>query len=141
MNDMSVYKPQSEGMAITDLIKSRSQDSEQEEKQVEQYSVPIKKKHKYQAVKDILEKIEEPKKVKQPKENNYLGIVVEFLIILIIYVIMSQPVVISFTSHYIKQLNPGPDGQASMNGIIIYGTIMSVIFMVVRKLLFYKLQI
>jgi len=70
------------------------------------------------------------------QESDYLKTVVEFLILLTLYVIMSQPFVVSFVASYIKQLNPSDDGVVNMTGIIIYGTILTVLFMATRKIIY-----
>lgn len=74
------------------------------------------------------------------QENDYAKMFTEFLILLTIYVIMSQPFVISLASCYINQLNPSEEGTISLTGIIIYGIILTIMFFVVRKIVFYKLQ-
>lgn len=72
-------------------------------------------------------------------EHDYLKLPIEFLLLLTLYVIMSQPFVFSLASSYIKQLVPKSDGEISMSGIIIYGLIMTIMFMVVRKVVFSRL--
>ena len=69
---------------------------------------------------------------------NYGKMFTEFLILLTLYVVMSQPFVVSIASYYIHQLNPSEDGSIDMTGLIIYGLIMTVMFMVIRKLIFSK---
>jgi hypothetical protein len=64
----------------------------------------------------------------------------EFLLLLTLYVILSQPFVVSFASGYIYQLNPNEDGVISLTGIIIYGLILTVMFMVIRKVLFNRMS-
>lgn len=72
-------------------------------------------------------------------EADYLKTLTEFLLLLTLYVIMSQPFVVSMASGYIHQLNPTDEGTISMTGIIIYGLILTVMFMVVRKLIFSRM--
>lgn len=72
-------------------------------------------------------------------ETDYLKTLTEFLLLLTLYVIMSQPFVVSFTSSYIQQLNPTEEGTVNMSGIIIYGIIMIVLFMVVRRIVFSRM--
>jgi hypothetical protein len=72
-------------------------------------------------------------------ENDYLKLFVEFILLLTLYVIMSQPFVVSFASNYIVQLNPNEEGTISMMGIIIYGLIMTLMFFVIRKIMFSRM--
>lgn len=72
-------------------------------------------------------------------EADYLKTLTEFLLLLTLYVIMSQPFVVSVASGYIQQLNPSEEGTISMTGIIIYGLILTVMFMVVRKIIFSRM--
>jgi len=72
-------------------------------------------------------------------ETDYLKVLTEFLLLLTLYVIMSQPFVLSFASSYIQQLNPTEEGSVNMSGIIIYGMIMIVLFMVVRRIVFSRM--
>jgi len=73
-------------------------------------------------------------------ENDYLKLITEFLILLTLYVILSQPFVVESMSGYISQLNPNDDGTVNMTGIIIYGVLLTFLFIVVRKLVFSKLK-
>jgi hypothetical protein len=73
-------------------------------------------------------------------QDGYGMMIIEPILLLTIYVILSQPFAINFTSHYIDQLNPGEDGAIPLSGIIIYGIILVIMFMVLRKLIEYKLQ-
>lgn len=72
-------------------------------------------------------------------ETDYLKLFVEFLLLLTLYVVMSQPFIVSFASGYITQLNPDEEGAISMMGIIIYGLIMTIMFFVIRKIMFSKM--
>jgi hypothetical protein len=73
------------------------------------------------------------------ESEDYLKILTEFLLLLTLYVIMSQSFVVSVASGYIYQLNPTEEGSISMTGIIIYGLILTVMFMVVRKIIFSRM--
>jgi hypothetical protein len=59
----------------------------------------------------------------------------EPLILLIIYVIMSQSFVRELLGKYITILNPNEEGVVPIVGIIIYGIILVGLFMFVKKLL------
>lgn len=69
-------------------------------------------------------------------DNDYLKLIIEFLVLLTLYVIMSQPFTVSFLSGYISQLNPNDDGVVNMSGIVIYGFILTTLFFLTRRLLF-----
>jgi hypothetical protein len=60
-------------------------------------------------------------------------------IILIIYVILSQPLVNNAIGSYIVQINPNPiTKQVSFCGILIYGSILSISFLIIKMILFKK---
>src|SRR5690606_15700402 len=73
-------------------------------------------------------------------QHNFGMTIIEPLLLLTIYVIMSQPFVINFASHYVEQLNPSDDGSTPLSGILIYGIILVILFMVLRKIFQYKIQ-
>lgn len=59
----------------------------------------------------------------------------EPLLLLIIYIILSQPLVRDNIGKYIKQINPDETGRVSLMGIIIYGTLLVVLYSVTKMLL------
>lgn len=89
---------------------------------------------------DSEEEVEEPEKLKQVTEleSNYGKLLVEPLILLTLYVILSQPFVVSLFSTYITHLNPTDDGSISMSGILIYGLILTLLFVVTRHIVISK---
>ena len=72
------------------------------------------------------------------REIDYLKMFVEFLLLLSIYVIMSQPFIVSFASTYIQQLNPTDEGP-TLTGVIIYGFILTIIFIVIRQIIYSRM--
>ncbi len=64
-----------------------------------------------------------------------IDIVKEPLVLLIIYVMMSHESVRMTLGRYISQINPGQDGAVTMTGVVIYGIIFVMIFMLVKKYL------
>ena len=58
----------------------------------------------------------------------------DILIILVIYVILSQNTVKTFVGKYINSINPGSDGTVSFLGIVIYGTLLAVLYVIIRKI-------
>lgn len=69
--------------------------------------------------------------------RDYGMMIIEPLLLLTIYVIMSQPFSINFASNYIESLNPTDDGNIPLIGIVIYGIILVALFLVLRKLISY----
>ena len=59
----------------------------------------------------------------------------EPLIILVLFIILSQPMVKDTMGKYIPQINPCEDGQVSFTGVVIYGVLFAVLFALVKKFL------
>lgn len=59
----------------------------------------------------------------------------EPLIILVLFVILSQPQVRNFIGTYIKQINPDSQGRVSMLGVVIYGIILATLFSLSKRFL------
>ena len=57
------------------------------------------------------------------------------VIILIIYIILSQAVVRDTIGKYIKQINPDDEGKFSFVAVLIYGLILATLFVLVKKLI------
>jgi hypothetical protein len=57
------------------------------------------------------------------------------LILLVIYFILSQASVRQLFGKYITYINPNEEGIVSQAGIIIYGIILVVLFMIIKKFL------
>jgi hypothetical protein len=81
-----------------------------------------------------------PDPIATAMQDGYGMMIIEPLLLLTIYVILSQPFAINFASYYIDQLNPNEDGAIPLSGIIIYGVILVIMFMVLRRVVEYKLQ-
>ncbi len=75
----------------------------------------------------------------EEEETDYLRLIIEFILILTLYVVLSQQFVVSFATNYIQQLNPTEDGSVGLTGIMIYGLILTLTFMILRKLIFSRL--
>lgn len=71
-------------------------------------------------------------------DYNYGMIIIEPLLLLTIYVVLSQDFMIDFASRYIEQLNP-VNGGIPLSGIIIWGIVLVILFMSLRKIVQYKL--
>jgi len=72
-------------------------------------------------------------------EDNYGMLLIEPIILLSLYVIMTQPFMISFISGYSNYLKPNEDGEVGMIGVIIYGSILTILFLVLRKVIYSRL--
>ncbi|QKF93813.1 hypothetical protein QKU48_gp0355 [Fadolivirus algeromassiliense] len=59
----------------------------------------------------------------------------EPLVILVLYVIMSQSIVRETLAKYISQLNPDMEGKFSLTGVLIYGVLLAALFALVKKYL------
>jgi len=59
----------------------------------------------------------------------------DFLVLFILYFILSQEMIKDFFSKYFNCLNPDTEGKVGVQGVIIYGLILTVLFMLVRKLI------
>lgn len=57
------------------------------------------------------------------------------LIILVLFVILSQPVVRETIGTYIKQINPDIEGKVSLTGVVIYGIILATLYYLVKRFL------
>lgn len=57
------------------------------------------------------------------------------LVILVLFIILSQPVVKDTIGKYIPQINPGMEGQVSFTGVVIYGVLFAALFALVKKFL------
>ena len=58
----------------------------------------------------------------------------DFLILFVLYFVLSQEMIKDFFSKYFTSLNPDSEGKVGVQGVIIYGLILTVIYMLVRKL-------
>lgn len=59
----------------------------------------------------------------------------EPLIILVIFLILSENVVKNTIGRYIPQINPDFSGSVSRTGVIVYGVLLAVLFIVFKKIL------
>lgn len=58
----------------------------------------------------------------------------DFLILFILYFVLSQEMIKDFFAKYFSSLNPDFEGKISVQGVIIYGLILTVLFMLIRKI-------
>jgi hypothetical protein len=71
------------------------------------------------------------------KQNSCLDFIPETLqeplLLLLVFILLSQTVVKDTVGKYIKQINPDTDGKVSFVGILIYGVIFVVVFMLAKR--------
>ncbi len=100
-----------------------------------------KKKDKSRTVKEeIQEYIEEKNPI--PSTNNVLSdffndsnfSIKDFLILFTLYFLLSQEMIKDFFSKYFTSLNPDDEGKVGIQGVIIYGLILTVLFIGIKKL-------
>ena len=65
--------------------------------------------------------------------SNIPAILREPIIILILFIILSQPTVKDTLGKYINQLNPDMEGKFSFTGIVIFGIIFAALFALTKK--------
>lgn len=80
---------------------------------------------------------ESGEEISHKHENRFISgipkILREPLLILLIYIVMSQSVVRESLGKYFNQLNPDSEGKISFWGILIYGIIIAVIYAILKK--------
>jgi hypothetical protein len=85
---------------------------------------------------DYTEKEEDIKKNKKPEEYGYImEYIKEPLLVIIIYVVLSQAFVRKSIANYIPLINPREDGSVSFLAYVIYGTLLALVFMFFKKIL------
>ena len=87
---------------------------------------------------DILESIIESNEEEKKQDNpiiKLIDIAKDGLLLLIIFVILSQPFVRNFVGKYFNQINPDDQGNVSLIGVTIYGLILVVLYLFFRQLL------
>lgn len=70
------------------------------------------------------------------KEINLLDYVKEFILLLIVYIILSQPIVKEVIGKYLSQINPDSEGKVEIIGVVIYGVILSLSYLTLKYFLF-----
>ena len=76
-----------------------------------------------------------------PSTNSYLSWIFDscfnykdFLILFILYFILSQEMIKDFFSKYFTSLNPDDEGKVNIQGVIIYGLILTIFYILIRKI-------
>jgi hypothetical protein len=99
------------------------------------------KKHKKKKEIDIKETIEDfVVNNEMPNPTNYIHWFFDdcfnykdFLILFILYFVLSQEMIKDFFARYFTCLNPDDEGKIGVQGVIIYGLILTILFMIVKK--------
>ena len=58
----------------------------------------------------------------------------DFLVLFVLYFVLSQEMIKDFFAKYFSCLNPDDEGKIGIQGVIIYGLILTVLFMVIKKI-------
>ncbi len=100
-----------------------------------------KKKRKNKSVKDDLQDYVEDKNP-VPSTNKYLSMIFDesfdikdFFLLFGIYFLLSQNMIKDFFGKYFGCLNPDEDGKVHIQGVIVYGLILTTLYMLVKKLI------
>lgn len=166
--DMNIYKPSGKGTLITDLIKknnnncnnddnSTHSDSNDNHNDIKKLANDVnislqelekseknRKKIEYKIIPDsyhINDSNDDTISVETVEySNHYVETFIEIILLLTIYVILSQPFVVSFISKYVNPVNPSDNGHVRLTGLIIYGSILTLTFIVSRNILLTKIK-
>ncbi len=100
------------------------------------------KRKKNKKIKDIEETIENfVVDGEIPNKSDYAGWFFDecfnykdFIVLFVIYFILSQEMIKDFFSKYFSSLNPDSEGKVGVQGVIIYGLILTILFMLARNL-------
>ncbi len=98
-----------------------------------------KKKKKDKSIKeDLQDYMEEQNPV--PSTNKYLSMIFsdsfsvkDFFLLFGLYFLLSQSMIREFFAKYFTCLNPDDEGRINIQGVIVYGLILTVIFMLLKK--------
>jgi hypothetical protein len=121
------------------LSSNKYDDSDSESESLNKKKKKKKNKDKEKTLKEDLEDyIIESNPI--PSTNSYLSWIFDdcfnykdFLILFILYFILSQEMIKDFFSKYFTSLNSDHEGKVGVSGVIIYGLILTVLFMIIRK--------
>ena len=78
--------------------------------------------------------------VVEDNNNSYLGNLIngenlkDFIIIFVLYFLLSQEMIKDFFGNYFTSLNPDDEGKVNVQGVIIYGLIFSFLFIIIKRL-------
>ncbi len=123
-----------------DLSDSKSRSSRSEDSESESSSRKKKKKKHTSVKEDLQDYMEEQNPV--PSTNKYLSMIFsdsfnikDFLLLFTLYFLLSQNMIKDFFSRYFTCLNPDEDGKIHVQGVIVYGLILTILFMLLKKVI------
>jgi len=58
----------------------------------------------------------------------------DFIVLFILYFVLSQEMIKDFFAKYFSSLNPDNEGKVGVQGVIIYGLILTILFMIIKKI-------
>lgn len=79
--------------------------------------------------------------VVEDNNDSYLGNLIngenlkDFIIIFVLYFLLSQEMIKDFFGNYFTSLNPDDEGKVNVQGVIIYGLIFSFLFIIIKRLI------
>ena len=73
------------------------------------------------------------KKNKSKSSDKMYDFIKEPIIIIVLYIVLSQDMIRNAISTYIPQINPSEEtGNVTLLGVVIYGTILAVLYMIIK---------
>lgn len=147
-NNMSLYDNSSINSRNRKIISTDDCDENYIDENISHYSSnssnslkKIKKNKKKKEITDIKETIEDfVVNNEAPNPKDYLQWFFDdcfnykdFLILFIVYFVLSQEMIKDFFAKYFSSLNPDDEGKIGVQGVIIYGLVLSILFMIMRK--------
>jgi len=93
-----------------------------------------KKKKKMQNIEDEMPKKKNNKNILSYLFDDKFGIK-DFILLFSIYFILSQDMIKDLFASYFTCLNPDDEGKVNVKGVIVYGLILTIIFMISKKYL------
>ncbi len=128
-----LQRQQNEGQMnqIQENLRTNTINKESKESKIDDFDIE-------ELTKDINDNIQDESFLSTEEEDKSSYIPIgwkEPLLLLFIYLLLSQSIVKQFIGKYIPQLNPGSDGTVGFFGVLIYGILLVVIYFASKKLL------
>jgi hypothetical protein len=109
--------------------------SEEEEPNIEDLAIDISNSLPANSFPEEMAEIEDP----EIEKSGYLSFVPEMLreplLILVLFILLSEGTIKDFISNYVDQLNPDNVGVVSRVGVVIYGLLLATLYVLAKKLL------
>lgn len=146
-NNMSLYDNSSINSQKKNNYTNGNNDDDDGDDDTHSYSSSKKsKKSKHNKVKEVVETIEDfvtdVNATESPQTySSYAGWFFDdcfnykdFLILFVLYFVLSQEMIKDFFAKYFSSLNPDYEGKIGVQGVIIYGLVLTILFMVLKKI-------